>query len=454
MKFIDIPEPLDDEASRFSTAGGVRLRSDWFIRLRWLAIVVAVVLALIAERVFPGLEFSVLLVPIGILGVVNVAYFILSRKYPARSLGFELNFVRVQMLVDLVLLTMLIHYSGGVENPLFFIYFIHVIIASLMFRGKQVYHIAFLAIFLFTTEVMFSGDVIYGGPALFEHHHIISGGEHLHNHAYIMMMLSSFWFVILFTAFVASSMMSRYRMVRDKLVINQKKLINTEKEKIEFFRYVTHEIKSPVSTVLSAVNATLEIYGDKLDDKAVTLLERAKDRGQQAIDMVKDLSVLTQGANRESLKSSETDVTEMIRKIVDGELADNPRNLRLELSLPDKPVMINTYPDLLEKVILNLVSNAIRYNVENGRLGVTLTDKGNEIVLEISDEGIGIHPEDLEKIFEEFYRTPEAKQLAKIGTGLGLAIVKRFIEKLKGEISVESVQEKGTTFIVRIPGNV
>lgn len=454
MKFLDIPEPLDDDVSRFSTARSIRLRADWFIRIRWLAITTSLILGLVAEKMSSDLNFTYIIVFIIALMAVNIGYFGYSKHMTVQSLLYEKYFVKTQMLIDLILLTILIHYTGGIENPLFFIYFIHVIIASLMFKGKEVYQIATVTILLFSGEVVLSGGNSFMPTGFLTHHHIISGGDHLHDVNYILMMLASFWFVILFTAFVTASMMDRYRVIRDKLVRNQKKLISAEKEKMDFFRFVTHEIKSPVSTSLSAINAVLELYNAELNDNARNLLNRAQGRSQQAIDMVKDLSELTQGAIHNRQIRGNIELCTLIRKIVDDELGNNPKNIITKYIFPKTSIEISTYPDLLEKVLVNLVSNGIRYNREGGKLTIKLQRDNQLVLISITDEGIGISTSDLPRIYKEFYRSAEAKQTAKIGTGLGLAIVKRFVGKLNGHISVSSELGAGTTFVIRLPENV
>ncbi|MBT3935202.1 MAG: HAMP domain-containing histidine kinase [Bacteroidetes bacterium] len=454
MKFLDIPEPLDDDVSRFSTARSIRLRADWFIRIRWLAMTASLILGFVADKMSPDLNFTYIIIFIIALITVNVCYFSYSKQVAIQSLQYEKYFVKIQMLIDLILLTILIHYTGGIENPLFFIYFIHVIIASLMFKGKEVYLIATVAILLFSGEVVLSGGNSFMPTGFLNHHHIISGGDHLHDVNYILMMLASFWFVILFTAFVTSSMMDRYRVIRDKLVRNQKKLISAEKEKMDFFRFVTHEIKSPVSTSLSAINAVLELYSTELNDNARNLLNRAQGRSQQAIDMVKDLSELTQGAIHHQQIRGNIELCTLIRKIVDDELGNNPKNIITEFILPKTSIELSTYPDLLEKVLVNIISNGIRYNKESGKLIVKLQRDNRLILISITDEGIGISASDIPKIYEEFFRSSEAKQTAKIGTGLGLAIVKRFVGKLNGHISVTSELGAGTTFVIKLPENV
>lgn len=223
---------------------------------------------------------------------------------------------------------------------------------------------------------------------------------------------------------------------------------------MDFFRFVTHEIKSPVSTSLSAINAVLELYNAELNDNARNLLNRAQGRSQQAIDMVKDLSELTQGAIHNRQIRGNIELCTLIRKIVDDELGNNPKNIITKYIFPKTSIEISTYPDLLEKVLVNLVSNGIRYNREGGKLTIKLQRDNQLVLISITDEGIGISTSDLPRIYKEFYRSAEAKQTAKIGTGLGLAIVKRFVGKLNGHISVSSELGAGTTFVIRLPENV
>ncbi|MBC8214505.1 MAG: HAMP domain-containing histidine kinase [Candidatus Marinimicrobia bacterium] len=452
MSFLDIPEPIDEDLSRFSSAQSLRHRSNWFIRLRTIAVAVSVILVLMAKQVLSNLNPTLLLLPIGTLAFVNFLYWFRNQKAQLTNRQTERSLIKIQMLFDLVILTVLMHYSGGIENPLFFIYFIHVIIASLMFPGKQVYQIAFLAIILFTGEVLLSIDLFGGKLALLQHYHVLSEAYHLHDQNYIFMMLGMFWFVILFTAFIASSMMNRYRIIRDKLIKKQRQLISTEKEKIDFFRFATHEMKTPMVTVQSAIDTILELSKDSLDEKSIDLLRRSRGRTQQAIDMVKDLGDMTQGTIPNKLEKSKIDISNTIRNIVDEEMLNNQNNLTIIQNIPSD-YWVTTYQSLFEKIISNLVSNAIRYS-DDGEIIISLIPKNTVFEITVQDFGIGMTLEQQRKVFDEFYRAPQAKKHTTTGTGLGMSIVKRFIEKMNGHISMKSEVGKGTTFKMELPVNV
>jgi signal transduction histidine kinase len=452
MNFWDIPEPIDEDLSKFSSPSNLRMRSIWFVQLRWIAIAITLCTLFIANELNFVLPYIKIFYSILFLSICNGSYLIYNTKISLSNRKGELNLIKFQMVMDLIILTIMIHYSGGIENPIFFIYIIHVIIASLIFKGKQVYQIAFVAILLYTLEVVVSNNLIwdFNLPA----YHLISDYGHHHEQTYIFVMLISFWIVILFTAFIASSMMKRYRIVRDKLLNRQIKLIDEDKTKLQFFRFVTHELKSPISTVQSAIDTVLEVSKDELNKSSTNLLYRSRNRTQQMIDTVKDLSEITQGAIPKVIEVVKIDVKKAIQNIADNEMVQNDKNIELDFVFPDNPLLINTYPNYLEKIIINLISNAIRYNSENGKIIVSLSSGKDSFTLSVEDTGIGISKADQEKIFDEFYRSAEAKKVSRIGTGLGMSIVKRFVDKLGGKITIDSQLNVGTKFTVELPLHV
>jgi signal transduction histidine kinase len=105
----------------------------------------------------------------------------------------------------------------------------------------------------------------------------------------------------------------------------------------------------------------------------------------------------------------------------------------------------------LERMVANLISNAIRYTPENGSVKVKLSVEDSSIVLTVADSGIGIPESDLPRIFNEFYRAGNARRMTTSGTGLGLAITRFIVEKHGGDIQVNSVEGEGTIFTVKLP---
>ncbi len=439
--------PAPDDASHFVSAASLRRRLEWFDRLRWVAVVCVVVATLVADGVLPGsLPVGRLLAAAAVLAVLNAVYTVRNLRVPPTDLRVELRHVKLQMVGDLFLLTVMLNFSGGIENPLLFMYLIHVIIASLLFKGREVFQIAWLAIFLLTADV--AGEHL----GLLAHHHLLSASPATHQLPFILLTLGSFWLVLLFAAYIGSSIMKHNRAIKDELVQRQRELVVADRAKLDFFRFVTHEIKSPVATAQSAVQAALELGEDDLPDQVKDLLGRAVGRLNLAIEMVKDLADFTRGGDLKRVEPAEIDLNVLIARIVDGQLDEAARrNVTINMSLPSIQPHVVGHAGMLEKIVRNLVSNAVRYSEPGGRVDVGLDLAPREYVLKVADQGIGIAPEDQEKIFDEFYRTRLAQDMSNLGTGLGLAIVRKFTEELGGTVTLESEPGRGSTFTVTIP---
>lgn len=438
---------IPPETSQFVSASSLRVRLDWFNRLRWFA-AGAVLLVVLVIGVFGGfpLPIAPMLVATAVLLLLNVLYVGRNRRVPPVSVRTELRLVKLQMAGDLLVLTKLVNLTGGVENPFLFVYVVHVIIASLLFKGRDIFAVAWFAILLFTATVALEYfDVV-------PHYHLLSASEMTHEPPFILTTLAAFWLVLLVSAWMGATIMEHNRAIKDELVVRQRELIDADRAKTDFFRYVTHEVKSPVSTAQSAVETALEIGGGEMSASTSDLLSRAVGRLEQATDMVMDLADLTRGGvvSRDALRP--VDVRELVTHAAEQqrELAAR-REQVIETELPAQPVVMTTSRSMVEKIVANLVSNAVRYNRQGGKVSVRLEDRDDRVVFTVADEGIGIDPADQERIFEEFYRAPAAQKLTNLGTGLGLPIVKRFVTNLRGTIQVTSAPDEGAVFRVALP---
>jgi len=435
------------ESSQFVSAASLRVRLDWFNKLRWGAAVGILVAAVVADRwLAHTLMLKWLLLTTGVLLLLNLIYVVRNKRLQPVDILSEFRLVKLQMLGDLVVLTVLLNLTGGVENPLLYIYVLHVIMASLLFKGSEIYHIAWLAIFLFTAEVV--GEFL----GLLPHHHLLSAGGLTHELPYVAMTLASFWLVLLFCAYIGASIMTHNRIIKAELLDRQAQLMKADKAKMDFFRFVTHEIKSPVNTAQSAVETALELGGSTMSPSVEDMLSRAVRRMEQATEIVKDLADLTRGGllKKESLQV--VDLNRLVIRMVarQRDIADRSGQ-EVVVDVPDDPLVMTTNLSVLDKIITNLVSNAVRYNRKNGRVDVRLTGDTAGVRLEVADQGIGIAPEDQDRIFEEFYRSAAAQKQTTLGTGLGLAIVRKFVDELGGRISLKSEVGVGSTFTVDLP---
>jgi signal transduction histidine kinase len=273
-----------------------------------------------------------------------------------------------------------------------------------------------------------------------------------HELRYIGATLASFWFVMLSGAFVSASIMRHNRAIKDELVARQGELMAADKAMIDFFRFVTHEIKSPIGTARSAIDAAVDVQGEALDPGARDMLDRASRRLEQATDIVKDLADLTRTGVLRHEPPQPVELVALATRVVEEqrELAA-VTGQQLEVVAPCGQVTISTSASALAKILGNLVNNAVRYNRDGGPVTVTITPLRDGARLEVTDEGIGIAPEDQARVFDEFYRTAAAQKKSSLGTGLGLPIVHRLVHELGGAVVLASVVGQGTKVTVELP---
>jgi two-component system phosphate regulon sensor histidine kinase PhoR len=127
------------------------------------------------------------------------------------------------------------------------------------------------------------------------------------------------------------------------------------------------------------------------------------------------------------------------------------RGITIETHISEALPPVRANPDQIKSLWNNLVSNAIKYNREGGRVTATLVQEGDRLIASIADTGIGIPKEAMARLFSEFFRADNAKAVSRMGTGLGLSIVKEIVERAGGQITVESEIDKGTTFHLWLP---
>lgn len=226
-----------------------------------------------------------------------------------------------------------------------------------------------------------------------------------------------------------------------------------DRAKSDFVRMVTHELRSPLSAVQSMLRLLEQGYVGSLTSKQQDLVQRSQRRISFLLALVRDLLDLAAG-KMEQLAGEKQEVMldEIIAKAIRAMKAiAQEKELRLEVQITEEPLALIGSEDGLERVFMNLVSNAVKYTPAGGSVVVKAWSADDEIKVEVSDTGIGIPEEALPRIFAEFYRAKNAKSVEMEGTGLGLAIAKDVLEQHGGQITVKSVLGEGSTFYVTLP---
>ena len=216
----------------------------------------------------------------------------------------------------------------------------------------------------------------------------------------------------------------------------------------EFLADVSHELKTPVFAAQGFIHTLIDgaVDDEKVRDKFLSKAAKSLD-GLDAL--VKDLVALSQMETGEvKMNVGRVDLVETIDEVFEQlEKAALARNTTLRLkTVTPGPVWVKADPQRIQQVMTNLIENGIRYGNENGRVLVLLEEEKKHILVSVRDDGPGIPPEHLSRIFERFYRVEKSRSKDRGGTGLGLAIVKHILNAHKSKITVMSKLEKGTTF--------
>ena len=225
-----------------------------------------------------------------------------------------------------------------------------------------------------------------------------------------------------------------------------------DEAKSQLMLKVAHELRAPVAAVQSYINLILAGY-IALDEMNPTL-RRVQDRLQEMLDLISDLlelARLKQAKEQIAAEASPEPMADVLEEVCEL-LREQAREKRqsLQVEIVDRPIM-TADRDHLRQIWTNLISNAIKYTPEGGRIAVTLQEDEGKAIGTVEDSGIGIAEEDLPNLFQEFFRTDQAKASGEIGTGLGLSIVKQIVESYGGEIKVTSRLGQGSRFTFVLP---
>lgn len=236
--------------------------------------------------------------------------------------------------------------------------------------------------------------------------------------------------------------------------MEQARALQKEKElgemKSRFVSMASHEFRTPLSAILSSASL-IEKY-DKTDQQPNRLkhTDRIKSSVSNLTDILNDfLSFEKLNANKVDVNLDEVSVCELVQYAIDELESTRKSAQEIIFNKKDVPCVINSDGKILKNILLNLLSNGLKYSGEDGVVEVSLADKGGFVLLSVTDNGIGIPDKDQDKMFERFHRAENVSNIQ--GTGLGLNIVKKYVELLGGNISFESKLGKGTTFFIEIP---
>jgi signal transduction histidine kinase len=443
-------------------------RIQYFVNFRWLAAVGVTVLALFANSV---LRIGFPAVPVYIIAVGIALYNLVFWLY-ARGLTSEdtpdlaekaRRFAAVQSVVDLLALTVLLHFTGGIETPLVFYFVFHITVASILLPDKAAYSLATLAVLLLCSLI---GLEYFG---IIPHVHL--GGfvpfDLYRQETYILAILFTLVTVLYISTYMATSISGELRRrqrevasLRDRCLIDfnaleevNKRLTELDRLRTYFLGMVSHDLKAPLVAIESYLQVILGGFAGEINEEQREMLDRSSHRIGELLNLISDLldvSRIEAGQIAQEFKATS------LSEVVEGSLEDiqamvKEKEMDLRVEMSEKLPVIQAAPHRLRQVLNNLLSNAIKFTPPEGLITLSVEDKEDHLWVEVMDTGVGIPSEDLPYVFDDFFR---GRDVERTGAGLGLSIAKKIVEAHGGRIWVESpctADGEGSRFAFTVP---
>lgn len=228
----------------------------------------------------------------------------------------------------------------------------------------------------------------------------------------------------------------------------------TERDRREFVSNVSHELRTPLTSMRSYIE-TLSEGAWQDQEIAPRFLKITLDETDRMIRMINDLLDLSRMDNDNlKLNIEMVNFNELVNFVLDRFdviIANSEKKYRIVREFTQRPLFVEVDTDRMIQVIDNIMNNAIKYSPDGGKITVRLIETHNNVILSITDQGLGIPKKDISRIFDRFYRVDKARARKQGGTGLGLAISKEVVKALGGTIWATSIENYGSTFYISLP---
>ncbi len=247
----------------------------------------------------------------------------------------------------------------------------------------------------------------------------------------------------------------KHRIEEEKRIIDE--MQKYDKLKTEFFSNISHELRTPLNVIFCAVQLMELNMSDEANPICQTLVKKnvmsIKQNSLRLLRLVNNLIDITKiDAQAFEINLQNNDLVLVVREIVSS-IADyvTTKGLKLVFHSDIEEKIMSFDEDKIERIMLNLISNAIKFSPIGENIYVDILGKGNHVCIKVKDMGIGIPTDHMQDIFQRFYQISPVNTRLREGSGIGLSIVKSLVEMHQGSITVESEYGKGTTFLIELP---
>jgi signal transduction histidine kinase len=421
----------------------------WFITLRWLACAgVAATLLAVRLRLLYRLPFTVLFAITALLALLNLSFMLYFRVARKGNLSRKemVVFFHVQIVCDYVLLFFLVYFTGFLENPFAYFFVFHIMLTAFIFSPEVVF------VYVGALVALLAGLFLAEYARLIPHFPLFGDAFDSYLRRFMPRALALVA-TLAIAAYLITDIKRRIAEKGRRVEVELNRYKNLDRLKSNFILQVTHELRGPIAATNGYHEMILRGIGGEANPKTMEAIRKANRRTENLLTIIDEMIDFAYMNTDQELRYSRTELR--LKELIEAnlELASSQaeqKHIDLLANCP-RELKILSNRDLLNIILTNLIGNAVKYSPPNTTVTVNALEEGGDVHLMVKDEGYGIEPEEMEKIFEEFYRTRRARELERDGTGLGLPIVKRAVESLNGRITVYSEPDKGTTFHIYIP---
>jgi signal transduction histidine kinase len=357
-----------------------------------------------------------------------------------------LLFGGINTMTDAVVMTGAIWATGDTASPLIAIYTIEVTVLALLTNLAVTVVVGTLAMILFVAMgILVAQGVLPRFPTPAEWH-----GR---DATYLALAFAFTAFVIGVPTLYTSRILRRMRDNERRLEAQTHALIDAGKQKAQFMANITHELRTPLQGVIGFSDlVAMGVYG-AVTEKQQAAMAELKASAYRLLGLIDDLLQLaSHDAGRLQPKFEPVDLGELLpTSIANARWLLGGKKLRIESDLSPMPPVV-TDRGKVNQVVLNLLSNAIKFTPDGGAITLRARRDGSDaVVIEVADTGIGIPPEEVDRVFEEFHQVDGSMSRDHGGVGIGLSLTRRLLDLLGGTITVSSDLGRGSTFRVRLP---
>ncbi|MBA4142223.1 MAG: HAMP domain-containing histidine kinase [Nitrosospira sp.] len=428
----------------------------WFIIFRWAVIAILLVFqifALISPDALTQMGIThqqgwpVTVTVILCLSNIIYIYALDSRprtKYNSPSIN-----IWAQIIIDLLCLSIVIHYVGSIGTPAPFFYVLHIVLSCIFFTTIESLIVTVLVCGMYGVVVLFENPLLFLAPKYVLVDSGTSSASPLKVDILLWILTLNVLFVIVW--YVVSRLAIVVRTNEQHLRDAYEQISQAQVEKDRYAVLMTHQLKAPLDAIRSKINLIKGDYCGEASPEIKDILGKIDNRASGMASLILDVLKLERlkAAARDADNLEYVSIDAAIRKCVD-KLKPIANSRHIDITVSTEDFVVECIPNQLEVLFENLISNAIAYSYNGASVEIiSAVDKQTSSgVVTVADHGIGIGDKDLPYIFDEYFYTPRAALHNRTSSGIGLSIVKAVAENNKLHIKVSSEQNKGTAFSV------